>query len=142
MNGYILSIVKDSLKENYGKYETIIPGTSIDEMKNLIKGDVNKEINIYFNDKNIAFEFNKTIFNSIILPNKYFDTDRILNMEYSTKIVINRSDFIESLNRSNSIINDINKKPVILDIKDGYIEISLNSISGETYEKMEIKKNW
>lgn len=140
MNGFTLSIINENLNKNFGNLETIIPGQSLEELNKLIKGEVDKDVFIYFNEKNISFEFNNTLFSSIIIPNSYINTDKILNNEYSTKVIINRSDFIESLNRSTIFTNDAEKKPVVFDIKDEIINIDLSSILGESYEKINIKK--
>ncbi len=140
MDGYIISIVNELINENNGKYETIIPGTSLEELNKLIKGEVNRDVYIYFNEKNIAFEFNNTLFTSIIIPNNYIDTDRIFNIEYSTKVNINKNEFLDSLIRSRSVLRDNDNKPVILDIKDDNMDINLNTLSGDSYEKVEIKK--
>ena len=140
MDGYIISIVNEVLNDNNGKYETIIPGSSLEELNKLIKGEVNRDVFIYFNDKNVAFEFNDTLFTSIIIPNNYIDTDRIFNIEYSTKVNIDRNEFLESLIRAKSVIRDNDNKPVILDIKEDKMDISLNTLSGDSYEKVEIKR--
>ena len=140
MDGYIISIVNEIINENNEKYETIIPGSSLEELNKLIKGEVNKDVYIYFNDKNVAFEFNDTLFTSIIIPNNYIDTDRIFNIEYSTKVNIDRNEFLESLVRAKSVLRDNDNKPVILDIKEDKMDISLNTLSGDSYEKVDIKR--
>ena len=141
MDGYIISIINEKVNGNEKKYEKIVPGSALEEINKLIKGEVNKDVYIYFNEKNIAFEIGKTLVTSIIIPNNYIDTDRIFSIEYSTKININRTDFINALDRSTTFIVDNDKKPVILNIKDDLIELSLNSLSGESYEKIDIKKS-
>lgn len=140
MNGYILSIINENLIKDFGKYETIVPGYSLEEINKLIKGEVDKDVFVYFNDKNIAFEFNNTLFSSNIIPNAYIETDKIINPEYSTKITINRSELIESLNRSVTFVTEVEKKPVIFDIKEDELVLNLSSILGDSYEKIEVKK--
>ncbi|MBO6120070.1 MAG: DNA polymerase III subunit beta [Lachnospiraceae bacterium] len=140
MDGYIISIINEIINDNQNKYETIVPGTSLEELNKLISGEVNKDVFIYFNEKNIAFEFNNTIFTSIIIPNNYIDTDRIFNIEYSTKVNINKNEFVESLIRSIPFLRENDNKPVVIDIKDDEMSISLNTMSGDSYEKLEIKK--
>lgn len=140
MNGFILSVINEGLIKDFGKYETIVPGQTLEEVNKLIKGDVDKDVIVYFNDKNIAFEFNDTLVSSIIIPNTYIDTDKIINLEYSTKITVDRSNFIESINRSTEYVTETEKKPVIIDIKDEEIVVTLTSIQGEYFEKLPVKK--
>lgn len=143
MDGFMISIINERISENQSKYEKIIPGSTLEEINKLIKGEVNKDVNIYFNDKNIAFEFNNTTITSIIIPNNYIETDRLFNVDQTTSININREDLISALDRSTTFVeeSESNKKPVILNIKDDIIEISLSSLSGESYEKIDIKKS-
>lgn len=140
MNGYILSITNELLVKKYDNKKVIIPGSAIEELNKIIKGDVDKEINIYIKDKNVSFEFNNTIFTTTIISGSYIETDKILKTEYSTKVLINRSDFIESLNRSKTFTNDSDKKPVVLDIKENEMNIDLSSSDGKSHEKINIKK--
>lgn len=140
MNGYILSIANELLVKESENKKVIIPGSSIEELNKIIKGDVDKDVNIYINDKNVSFEFNNTLFTTIIISGSYIETDKILKTEYSTKVLINRSDFIESLNRSIPFTNDTDKKPVVLDIKDEEMNIDLTSVNGESHEKINVKK--
>lgn len=140
MNGYILSIANELLVKKYDNKKVIIPGSSIEELNKIIKGDVDKDIDIYINDKNVSFEFNNTLFTTTIISGSYIETDKILKSEYSTKVLINRSDFIESLNRTKPFTNDADKKPVVLDIKDDEMNIDLTSVNGESHEKVSIKK--
>ena len=139
MDGYIISIVNE-LINNDKKYETIIPGTAIEELFRLLKGEVNKDVYIYFNEKNIAFEFNDTLLTSIIIPNKYIDTERIFNIEYNTRVNVNKEDLLNSLRRSVTMLRENDNKPVILDIKENNMFINLNSLSGNFSEEINIKK--
>ena len=140
MDGYIISIVNENINGNDGKYETIIPGPALEELNKLIKGEVNKDVDIYFNEKSVTFEFNDTLFTSIIIPNNYIDTDRIFNIEYSTKVNINKQRFIDSLLSSTAVINVNDNKPVIFDINDEMMKVNLNTLSGDFHDEIEVKK--
>ncbi|MBR1844158.1 MAG: DNA polymerase III subunit beta [Lachnospiraceae bacterium] len=140
MDGYIISIVNEKINNN-NTYEVNIPGSALEELNKLIKGEVNKDVIIYISEKHVAFEFNNTLFISLIIPNKYIDTDRIFNMEYSTKIEIDRSNFTDCLRRSIPVLRDNDNKPIIFDIKEEKMDINLNSLSGDSHEEIDIKKS-
>ena len=140
MDGYIISISNEKILENDKKLEKVIPGSALEELNKLLKGEANKDVYIYINDKNVGFEFNDTLLTTIIIPNQYIDTDRIFNLEYSTKMKINRLDFNESLRRSINSLTDEDKKPIILDIKDSVVELNLNSLTSDYHEELEIEK--
>lgn len=140
MDGYIISIAKEKIIENDKKYEKIIPGSALEELYRLLKGEANKDVYIYINDKNVSFEFNDTLFTTIIIPNQYINTDRIFNIEYSTKVKVNKSNFIDCLRRSTNSLTNEEKKPIILDIKDDGMNINLNSLTSDYHEEIEIEK--
>ena len=140
MDGYIISVINDSLMSDFDKYETIIPGSALEEMNKLLKGEINKDVNIYFNDKNVTFEFSDTLFTAITIQNSYIDTDRIFSVEYSTKINIKRMSLIKALNRAITIIKNNDNRPIIFDIKDDLLNVNISTLDGEAHEDIEIKK--
>lgn len=140
MDGYIISIVNEKLPIEEKKYESVIPGTALEEMYKLIKGDISKDVYIYFNDKNVAFDFNETLFTSIIIPNKYIETDRIFNIDHSTTIQISKDDLLNSLRRAMTAIRENDNRPVIFDIKDGKMEVKINTLSGDYFEEINVNK--
>ena len=140
MDGYIISIVNEKLPIEEKKYESVIPGTALEEMYKLLKGDISKDVYIYFNDKNVAFDFNETLFTSIIIPNKYIETDRIFNIDHSTTIQISKDDLLNSLRRAMTAIRENDNRPVIFDIKEGKMEVKINTLSGDYFEEININK--
>ena len=141
MDGYIVSIINERVNEDKESYEAIIPGSALEELYKILNGEVEKDINIYFNEKNVSFEFDGTLFTSIIIPNNYIDTDRIFNVDHSTKVTLNKKDFFECLNRSITVLRENDNKPVIFDIKENKMEINLNSLYGESHQELEINKS-
>lgn len=141
IDGYKISIIKQKLKEkSENKISSIIPWYTLDDLNKIIKGDIDKEVLIYFGKKNVAFEFDKTILISNIIAGNYINTKTMTNLEYNTKVKINKNKLIESIKRSKAYTDEINKKPVIFNIEEQILNIKLDSMKGSYNEDIDIEK--
>ena len=61
-------------------------------------------------------------------------------MERGTKVVINKKEFIDSIDRANLLIKEGEKKPIIINITDGSLEVNVNSAIGTLNEDIDIEK--
>ena len=141
IDGYKISIIKQKLKESYeNKLNCIIPWYTLDDLSKIIKGDIDKEVIIYFGEKNVSFEFEKTILISNIIAGNYINTKTMTNLEFNTKVKINKNSLIESIKRSRAYTDDVHKKPVIFNIEENVLNIKLDSMKGSYTEDIEIEK--
>ena len=141
LDGYKMGIVKQKIKEKIDKeLKTIIPHQTLENVVKIIKGDINKNVNIYINEKNIVFETENATLISNIIQKEFPPTGQIEKNEYKTKIVINRIDFLNSINRTKMFSNVVEEKPVILNIKDEKLNVKINSLLGSIEENINIKK--
>ena len=139
MDNYRIAIIKQKLKEKYEKMNSLVPGTTLEEVLKIIKGDINKEVTIYFNENLIVFEFENSILVSTLINAKNINVDRLLNNEYKTRVLIDRKNLSESINRTKNYINRIEEKPVLFNIKENKMIVTLQSINGDYKEEIPIK---
>lgn len=135
-----IAITNQILNEKYKKTETIVPASTIDKLIKILKGDIEKEVNIYINEKNITFETGQTTIISNIIEGNYVNTDKIINTEYTTKVKIDKNKFYDSIKRAANYTDEIIKKPVITEVKENNIEIRLDSLKGSIKENIDIEK--
>ena len=104
--------------------------------------DYNAEnmVNVYFTNNHILFEFDNTIVVSRLIEGEYFKISQMLSSDYETKVVINKKEFIDSIDRANLLITESEKKPIIINITDGSLEVNVNSSKGKSNENIDIKK--
>ncbi len=141
MDNYRIAIIKQKLKEKYEKMSSLVPGTTLEEVLKIIKGDINKEVIMYFNDNLIVFEFENSILISSLINAKSINIDRLINNEYKTRVVIDKKNLCESINRTKNYINRIEEKPVLFNIKEDKLVVNLQSINGDYREEIPIKLN-
>ena len=140
LDGHRISIRKVSLKNIYNEKEVIIPGKTMSEISKIISGDADKDVNIYISDAHIIFEFENTVVVSRLIEGKYFSVDKMLSSDYETKISVNRKEISDSIDRSMLFSKEGNKKPIILNITDGGLEIKVNSPLGSMDDEIDINK--
>lgn len=140
-DGLRISLRKIELKDDYGNKKVIVPGKTLNEISKILPGDADKDVNIFFTDKHILFEFDNTTVVSRLIEGEYLKIDNILSADYETKVKVNKREFQSCIDRSTLLVKEGDKKPIILDIKDDVMELKMNSIVGSLDEEMDIVKS-
>lgn len=139
-DGLRISLRKINLKNSYPARKVIVPGKTLNEISKILAGDVDKDVNIFFTDKHILFEFDNTTVVSRLIEGEYLKIDNILSADYETKIKLNKKEFLGCIDRSTLLIKEGDKKPIILNILDDVMELKMNSIVGSLDEELDISK--
>ncbi len=140
LDGYRISIRKIILNNSYKSKKVIVPGKTLSEIAKIISGDTDKEVNIFFTDKHIVFEFNNTVVVSRLIEGEYFKINQMLSNDYETKILINKKEFLNCIDRATLLIKEGDKKPIIININDNSMELKINSTVGSMNENIDISK--
>lgn len=140
LDGHRISIRKIELRQDYPYLKVIVPGKTLNEISKILSGEVEKVVNIYFAKNNTVFEFDNTVVVSRLIEGEYFNIDQMLSNDYETKIVINKKDFIDCIDRAMLLVKENDKKPVIISINDKTLEMKINSTIGSMNENIDIFK--
>lgn len=141
LDKFRIAIRNIELKEEYGDFKVLVPGKSLNEISKILNGGVDDDVNIYFTNNHILFEFDDTIVVSrLIEATNYFDTDKMISNDYKTKITINKKEMADCIDRATLLIKEGDKKPVFLTIKDTEMELSINTFIGSMDESIPISK--
>lgn len=140
LDGHRISIRKICLKEVYDHIKVIVPGKTLNEISKILSGGMEDEVNIFFTNKHIVFEFNNTVVLSRLIEGEYYKIDQMLSSDYETKITINKKEFLSCIDRATLLIKESDKKPIIIHITDGNMELKINSSIGSMNEEMDIVK--
>jgi len=141
LDGHRISIRNIKLKNFYSDRKVVVPGKSMNEISKILSGDADKNVAIYFTDKHALFEFDNTIVVSRLLEGEYFRVEQMLSSDYETKIKINRKEFLDCIDRATLLVKEGDKKPIIINVTDGNMELKINSTVGSMNEDIEIKKS-
>lgn len=140
LDGHRISIRKIELKENYEPVKAVVPGKTLSEISKILTGGTEDEVHIFFTDNHILFEFDNTIVVSRLIEGEYFKINQMLSSDYETKISINKREMLDCIDRATLLVKEGDKKPIIINIKDGVMELKINSVVGSMDETVDIVK--
>ena len=140
LDGHRISIRRVLLKESYDSFKMIIPGKTLNEISKILNGGINDEVIVYVTDKHILFEFDQTKVVSRLLEGEFYRIEQMLSNDYETKITINKKDFYESIDRASLLIRESDKKPIILNIENATLSLTIVASADSMNEEIEIKK--
>ncbi len=140
LDGHRISIRRIQLKDQYDPLKVIVPGKTLNEVSKILSGEVDDEVKLFFTDKHIMFEFHDTLVLSRLIEGEYYKIDQMLSGDYETRVTINKREFLSCIDRATLLIKESEKRPVIIQITDGSMELRINSSIGSMNEDITIQK--
>jgi DNA polymerase III, beta subunit (EC 2.7.7.7) len=101
---------------------------------------MDENVSIYVTSKHILFEFDNTRVVSRLLEGEYYKISQMLSSDYETKIIINKKEFLNCIDRASLLIRESDKKPIIINITDHSLKLNINSFFGSMEEEILIQK--
>ena len=141
LDGHRISIRTIELKNHYENKKVIVPGKTLQEISKIIPGSAEEDVIIYISDNHIVFEFETTTVVSRLIEGEYFKIDQMLSSDYETKVKINKRELLNCIDRSTLLVKEGDKKPIIMNITDGNMELKINSFIGSMNEDIDIEKD-
>ena len=77
---------------------------------------------------------------SRLIEGEYYKIDQMLSGDYETKVTVNKREFLSCIDRATLLVKESEKKPVIIQITDGSMELRINSSIGSMNEDILIQK--
>ena len=77
---------------------------------------------------------------SRLIEGEYFRIDQMLSSDYETKITVNKRELLSCIDRATLLVKEGDKKPIIIHITDGSMELKINSQIGSMNEHIAIEK--
>lgn len=139
LDGHRIAIRTVNLKGCFPDTKAIIPAKSLMEVaKNL---NAEEEMDIYFAQSQAIFETDDATMVTRLIAGEYFNYEQLISKDCNTKISVRRKDFLNSVIRATVITDGVERKPVILDVKDDVMEICGNSAIARGREDVDIAKD-
>lgn len=140
LDGHRISIRNIELKNNYNHKKVVVPGKTLQEVSKILPGSVEDDVNIFLTGNHIVFEFDDTTVVSRLIEGEYFKIEQMLSSDYETKIRINKRELLNCIDRATLLVKEGDKKPIIMNITDGNMELKINSFIGSMNEDIDIAK--
>ena len=129
------------MKNTYAYRKVVVPGKTLQEVSKIIPGGVDDDVLIYFTDNHVVFDFDTTTVVSRLIEGEYFKIDQMLSSDYETKVKINKKELLDCIDRSTLLVKEGDKKPIIINIAEGTMELKINSFIGSMNEEIDIEKD-
>lgn len=140
LDGHRISIRNIELKNQYAYKKVVVPGKTLNEISKILPGSVDDDVTIFITDNHIIFEFMDTTVVSRLIEGEYFKIEQMLSSDYETKVRINKRELLNCIDRATLLVKEGDKKPIIMDIQDGVMELKINSFIGSMNEDIDIEK--
>lgn len=140
LDGHRISIRKIALEGEHENIKAVVPGKTLSEISKILSSEIADEVTIYFSNKHIVFEFNNTTVNSRLIDGEFYNVDQMISSDYETKINLNRRELLENMDSALPFITDKEKKPVILNITENNINLSIKTTVGNMNTDIELSK--
>ena len=140
LDGHRISIRKIILEGEHENIKAVVPGKTLSEISKILSSEIADEVTIYFSNKYIVFEFSNTTVNSRLIDGEFYNVDQMISSDYETKINLNRRELLENMDSALPFITDKEKKPVILNITENNINLSIKTTVGNMNTDIELTK--
>ena len=140
LDGHRISIRKLELRNEHSDIKVIVPAKTLNEVSKILSNDSEKILDIFFTDKHVLFEFENTVVVSRMIEGEYYDVDQMLSNDYETKFEVRKRELQDCIERATILIDENNKKPIIMNVTDDDMELKLNSVVGSLNDNIEISK--
>ncbi|MEF9916926.1 MAG: DNA polymerase III subunit beta [Lachnospiraceae bacterium] len=140
LDGHRISIRKIELKNSYPNKKVVVPGKTLMEISKILSGEADKDVSIYFTSNHIVFEFDQTVVISRLIEGEYFRIDQMLSSDYETKVIINKKELLNCIDRATLLVKEGDKKPIIINMLDESMELKIQSQVGSMDEEILITK--
>lgn len=141
LDGHRIAIRNVALEGKCDDVKVVVPGKTLTEISKILSSDAEAMTQIYFTNNHILFEFDNTTVVSRLIEGEYFKINQMLSNDYETKVMINKKELLDSIDRANLLIKEGDKKPIIINITDGSLEVKVNSAIGSLNEDIDISKD-
>ncbi len=140
LDGHRISVRNIELLDSYEPRKVVVPGKTLSEVSKIIPGSFEEKVLLYITENHIIFEFDETTVVSRLIDGEYFKIEQMISSDYSTKIRINKRELLECIDRASLMVNPGDKKPIIMDVTEGNMELYINSFIGSMDENISISK--
>ena len=136
LDGHRIAIRNLALGGECENHRVVIPGKALNEISKILDGGLEDYVTLYFSDNHIIFEFDRTMVLSRLIDGEYFNISQMLSGDYQTKTVVNKQELLSCMNRASLLVKESDKMPVVLNIQDDAIELSISTVMGSMDESI------
>ena len=140
LDGHRIAIRKVALKEPGEPLRVIVPAKTLSEISRIIPGEMDDVVSVFFAKNHIVFEIPGTKVVSRLIDGEYFNVSQMISTDYETRVTVKKNEFLSCIDRATLFVREGDKKPIILDIEDHEMRLSIDSPLGSMNEELDTEK--
>lgn len=137
LDGYRLAKRSEKVSVNGELRNAVVPAKTMQDIANILS-DTEDEISITLSATHITVDLGATKIKARLIKGEYINYKNILSRKSASRITVNRSEFLESLEMVWLIAKENNNNVIKLEFEDGRMLISSRSEAGSINESVEI----
>lgn len=124
-------------------FSFIVPTKTMSELLRLLCDEDDKKVTVLLTRKHVIFFLCDMIFFSRLVDSEYINYERFIPSEFNTTCIVDRDEFLGSLERAALVTEDRTlgqeKGPVKLDFEANSLVVSSVSVSGTSFDEIHTK---
>ena len=140
LDGQRIAIRKIELKDSFESARVIVPGKTLSEVARILPGEIDKDVNMYITPLHMLFEFENTIVVTRLIEGEYFQVERMISSDYSSKAQVNKRNLQDCIERASLLVRESDRRPTIMGISEGVMELIMQSQIGTMNEEIDISR--
>ena len=138
-DAYQFAMVKVPLKNPVPNKKAVIPARALNEISHILD-ETEKDVQLTFTRTHVKIDIGHTILIARMLEGNYIDYKRILPTEYKTRVVLNRTELIDSIDRASLMAREGNNN-IVLHFGNNKLMISSQSFIGKFEEEIDAQSS-
>ena len=128
------------LKKDYSDRKVVVPGKTLNEISKILSGEMDDVVSIFFTNNHILFEFDQTMVVSRLIEGNISVLTRCFPAIMRPNFPLTKKEFLDCIDRATLLVREGDKKPIIIHITDGSMELKIDSAMGSMNEDIDIEK--
>lgn len=141
LDGHRIALRRELLHGSAKDQTAIVPGKALSEVSKILSGEIEDLVRVFFSGNHIVFLLEGTTVVSNLINGQYFPIEKMISPDYETEVVVNRQKLISCIDRAALFVRENDKKPIIFDVTDHNLNLSIDTPFGAMHEDVPIAKN-
>jgi len=137
IDGFRMAQRRKISTEEFSLIKVIVPGKTMNEIVKILQPE-DEEVKIISSKNHVLFDINNVKILSRIIEGEYLDYKSIIPSDYDTEVLVDKKEFLGSLERASLISSEEKKYPLKFDIDDEKIILSSSTELGTVREEIRV----
>lgn len=132
-----LAMIKKPLLEEAQNTKFIVPGKTLNELKNMLNDNEDNIVNITVGKNQALFDTGIFKLTTRLIDGEFFSYKQIIPKQFKVQLNVDTQDFIKTIERVEPIIDKVSQNPIRLTFTDGKIKVKCETQLGKVNDLVE-----